>query len=662
MTERRTLPYGSWPSPIAIETVVAGSISLQQPRLRGSDVYWTEGRPKEGGRQVIVRWNEKEGVADVNPPPFNARTMAHEYGGGWYAIGDHGVVYYSNLPDGRIYRQAPGDAPQALTVDGPYRYGDLVFDSTLGRLLCVREDWTSVEPGALNGDGRVLEPPEALVAVNVDDGSTTVLEEGYDFYSTPRPVSGRLAWIAWRHPNMPWDATELWIADVDGDGLLAGKRMVVGGPDESVIQPEWAPDGSLVFVSDRSGWWNLYRWQPATERIDALLPMQAEFAGPQWIFGMSWYGVAGDGTIVAATNRGGTAELWAISADGSSHRIQVPDAIIGSLQASSDAEHARVCYVSGSSVEPRSIVLLELDTGARRVLRRSFELEADSDYISQPRAIEFPTTHGHTAHALFYPPTNPDCRAPEGERPPLVVTIHGGPTSAASGALNLETQAFTSRGFAVVDVNYRGSSGYGRQYMRLLDGQWGVYDIEDCLAAARYLADRGDVDGDRMAIRGGSAGGYTTLAALAFHDVFRAGASHFGVGDLEDLARYTHKFESHYLDRLVAPYPEGVAVYRERSPIYAVDRIRVPLLVLQGRDDQVVSIAQAEQIVAALEANEIPYAYLAFDGEGHGFRHAANIRRALEAELSFYAQVFDFQLADGIEPVQVEHLARSKGA
>ena len=664
MSERRVLSYGSWLSPITVDMAVSASTVLREPRLAGNAVYWTEGRPKEKGRQVIVRWTPDAGVIDVTPAPFNARTMIHEYGGGWYVIDPvHGTVYFTSLADGRIYRQARDGEPVALTPEGAFRYGDLSFDWSQGRLVCIREDHTGLDHHATAAEGeRIAEPRNELVSVDIGSGAVSVLATGHDFYSSPRPTFDRLAWLCWRHPNMPWDSTELWVAEIADSGVQSNARMIAGGADESIVQPQWAPDGSLVFVSDRSGWWNLYRWTPNGE-VTALAPMAGDFAGPQWVFGMSWYGIAEDGTIYATGGGAGRGGVWRISPGAAPALVELPDERVESLQVG--ALHRGgptvLCYFGGSWSEPRQVVVVELTAGgqvaSRRVLRRAFELEVDRAFLARPEPIEFPTTNGQTAHAYFYPPTNPDFEGPADEKPPLVVEIHGGPTSAATTALQMEIDAFTSRGFAVVDVDYRGSNGYGREYMRSLDGQWGVYDVDDCIAAALYLAERGDVDRDRMAIRGGSAGGYTTLAALVFHDVFAAGASHYGVGDLEALARETHKFESRYLDRLVAPYPARIDVYRERSPIRHIERLSRPLIVLQGDDDMVVPIAQAEEIVAALERQRIPHAYLHFAGEGHGFRQSANIRRALEAELSFYAQVFGFELADDFEPVKVEHLA-----
>ncbi len=648
MNERRVLPFGSWPSPITVDMAVSSSIYLAEVRLDGEDVYWTEGRPAEGGRQVIVRWNETDGTVDVTPTPFNARTIAHEYGGGWYAVSD-GTVYFSNLEDGRIYRQDRNGQPVALTEEGPFHYGDLVVDRPRSRLMCVREDM-SAQP----------EPRDALVAIDLVSGAVTVLTDGYDFYSTPRPSpNGKmLAWLSWRHPNMPWDTTELWVAEVDASGGLSGARMIAGGGEESVVQPEWAPDGSLVFASDRTGWWNLYRLPSpanAESELVSLTKMEAEFAAPQWAFGMTWFGIATDGTIVASAQSGGRDELWMIPVDGKPEKIDVPDTAINSLVVG----EGRVAYLGAGSRSPRAVVLLDLERGERRELRAAYKLAVNESWISVAEPISFPTTDGDVAHALYYPPTNPDVAGPADERPPLIVMSHGGPTSRSPEALDLGKQVFTSRGFGVVDVNYRGSSGFGREYMRKLDDKWGIYDVDDCIAAAQFLAARGDIDEERMAIRGGSAGGYTTLCALVFHDgVFGAGASYFGVGDMEGLALYTHKFESRYADRLVAPYPERADIYRERSPIHFMDRITRPLIVLQGEDDKVVPRAQADDLVASLRERQVPHSYLLFAGEGHGFRQAANIQRSLESELSFYAQVFGFELADAIDPVPVDYLTK----
>lgn len=660
MTQPRTLPYGSWPSPISIASAVAGSLSLREPRFDGRDLYWLEGRPAEAGRSVIVRRTESGAVEDVTPAGFNVRTSAHEYGGGAHVLAD-GVVYFSNFDDGRLYRQRPGEDPEPITPPERLRYADLIVDAQRGRLIGVVEDHRAITASAsaeAATGGRIAEPSNSLVAIDPVSGQFMTLAAGYDFYSSPclSRDGHQLAWLSWRHPNMPWDGCELWVAEVDETGGLRNARLLAGGPEESIAQPEWTPDGSLVFVSDVSGWWNLYRatdldgGQPAP-----LAPMAAEFAGPQWVFGLSWFGIDDDGMIVAICHRDGRDELWQIPAgDGQAPaRLDLPhtelrDVVVGAGQAA---------FVAGQPTEPAGVVLMDLATGSWRYVRRTSAEQPDAAYVSAPQAITFPTTDGAMAHALYYPPTNPAVAGPAGELPPLVVMSHGGPTSRATSALSMEKQLFTSRGFAVVDVDYGGSNGYGREYMRRLDGGWGIVDVDDCINAARFLAGRGLVDERRMAIRGGSAGGYTTLCALVFHDVFAAGASHYGVGDLEALARETHKLESHYLDRLVAPYPERIDVYRARSPIHFMERISCPVIVFQGLDDRVVPRAQAERIVAALQAGRVPHAYLPFAGEGHGFRMAANITRALEAELSFHSQVFGFTLADDFEPVSVAFLA-----
>jgi len=654
MPEPRTLPYGSWPSPITVADVVSGSVQLREPRFDGTELYWLEGRPTEGGRMVLVHLAE-DAVEDLTPAPINVRTMAHEYGGGAHVIAD-GAVYFSDVRDGRIYRLRADAAPAPVTPDDSLRYADLIVDAGRKRLIAVVEDHSGAAgTRSVDAGGRAVEPSNTLAAIDLASGAITTLAHGYDFYSSPRlSGDGRLlAWLSWRHPNMPWDGCELWVAEIDDAGLPTAPRLVAGGPEESIVQPEWAPDGSLVYVSDESGWWNLYRLRDVGGHGTPvpLAPMAAEFAGPQWVFGWSWYGIDNDGTIVAACHHDGRAELWRIDGNGPT-RIDQPHSELREIVVS----RGQVAFVASQPTEPAGIVLLDLSSGDWRYVCRASPQPVDPQYISVAQPISFPTTNGAIAHALYYPPTNPDCQGPATDLPPLVVMSHGGPTARASSALSLEKQVFTSRGFAVVDVDYGGSNGYGRDYMRRLDGQWGIVDVDDCISAARYLAGQGLVDERRMAIRGGSAGGFTTLAALAFHDVFAAGASHYGVGDLEGLARDTHKFESHYLDRLVAPYPEGVDIYRERSPIHFMDRISCPVIVLQGLDDKVVLPSQAEQIVAALEARRIPYAYLPFPGEGHGFRIAANIRRALEAELSFYSQVFGFTLAGDFAPVPVAHL------
>jgi dipeptidyl aminopeptidase/acylaminoacyl peptidase len=507
----------------------------------------------------------------------------------------------------------------------------------------VREDHT--------GEGEAV---NTLVSVDLRSGGPgTVLVSGNDFYAAPRvsPDGSRLAWLTWNHPNMPWDGTQLWVAEMDGAGSLVRAEQVAGGVDESVFQPEWSPDGVLHFVSDRTGWWNLYRWRGG--RMEPLCAMEAEFGLPQWVFGMSTYGFASSGQILCAYAQAGRTHLARLDTEtGELEEMESPYTEVYGLRVAG----GRAVFRAGSPTEPISVVLLDLQSGQLEVLRRSSDITVDAGYVAVPESIEFPTEGGLTAHAFFYPPTNRDHVAPPDERPPLLVRSHGGPTGAASSSLSWDIQYWTSRGFAVVDVNYGGSTGYGRAYRQRLNGQWGVVDVDDCANAARYLVERGLVDGNRLAIRGGSAGGYTTLCALAFRDVFKAGASYFGVSDLGALARDTHKFESRYLDRLVGPYPERRDLYRERSPIHFAQDISCPMIFFQGLEDKVVPPNQAEMMVEAVRAKGLPVAYLPFEGEQHGFRRAENIKRAFDAELYFYSRVFGFQLADQVQPVVIENL------
>ena len=644
-------PYGSWKSPITTSLIVSGAVGLGQIALDGDDVYWVEMRPSDGGRMVIVKRGKEGNITDINPSPYSARTRVHEYGGGASLVND-GTVYFSNFADQRLYRQEPGGEPVAITPEVALRYADGVFDVGHGRIICVREDHT--------GDG---EPVNAIVAVDAAGASPQrVLYDGSDFCAAPRlsPNGKRLAWLAWDHPNMPWDGTRLLVADIGPDGLTGEPRLVAGGPsassewDESVLQPEWSPEGELHFVSDRNGWWNLYRMRDGS--VDPVLEMEAEFARPSWVFGAPAYSFLDDGRIAASyVDRG----VWNIgiidTGTGTLNRLDLPFSEMG--RGELRASGTRIVFSAGAPDRPMTLMSLDLASGALTTLQQAHDLEVDPAYLSAPEAVEFETTDGRTAHAFFYPPRNPDFVAPEGERPPLLVKSHGGPTAAAQIALDLGIQYWTSRGIGVVDVNYGGSTGYGTEYRRRLNGTWGTTDVDDCVNAARFLASRGDADLDRLAIDGGSAGGYTTLAALTFHDVFKAGASYYGVSDLEALAKETHKFESRYLDSLVGPYPERRDLYVERSPINHTHLLSCPLLLLQGLEDEIVPPNQAEMMFEAVKAKGLPTAYVPFEGEQHGFRRSENIERALEAELYFYSRVFGFEPADAIEPVQIENLS-----
>ena len=643
MTEPKVAPCGSWKSPITSDLIVSETIGLGQVALDGEDVYWSEMRPAEGGRYVVVRRSPEGQTIDITPPSFNARTRVHEYGGGAFVVAD-GTVYFSNFTDQRFYRQDPGCKPRPITPDVDLRYADGVIDRRRGRMICVREDHTDAGREVVN----------TLVSLDLEDGKGgQVLISENDFYSSPRlsPDGSRLAWLAWDHPNMPWDGTELWVGEIREDGSLDRTERVAGGVDESIFQPEWSPDGTLYFVSDRIGWWNLYCWR--NRRVEPLCNMEAEFGMPQWGFGMSTYAFESANRIICAYTQQGIWHLASLdTATGELEVIETPYTAIKYLRAAP----GRAVFLAGAPTELTSVVQFDFATHKMKVLRRSSEVTIAPEYLSMPRAIEFPTQQGLTAHAFFYAPKNRDYGAPPGERPPLLVISHGGPTAATSSTLDLTIQYWTSRGIAVLDVNYGGSTGYGRAYRQRLKNKWGVVDVDDCVNGAGHLVGRGEVDSDRLAIRGGSAGGYTTLCALTFREIFKAGASYYGIGDLEALVKETHKFESRYLDRLIGPYPERSNLYRERSPINFVEHLSCPVIFFQGLEDKVVLPNQAEMMVEALCARGLPVAYVTFEGEQHGFRRAENIKRALDAELYFYAKIFGFELADPVEPVPIQNL------
>ncbi len=643
MSEPFVAPYGSWKSPISTEMVIAEAVRLSSIMIDGEDAYWLEMRPEEGGRCAVVRCSPDGPTTDVTPAPFNARTRVHEYGGGSYTVAG-GTVYFSNWGDQRLYRQELGDEPRAITCEGKLRYADCAIDERKGRMFCICEDHS--RPGE--------EAANSLVAVDLEGKwPRLVLAGGNDFYASPRlsPDGTRLAWLTWNHPNMPWDGTELWLGSLADDGSLLESRWVAGGDAESIFQPEWSPDGTLYFASDRTGWWNLCRWRDG--HVESLCAMEAEFGLPQWVFGMSTYAFVSETSIICAYAQKGSWHLARLdTVTGDLVGIDTPYTMITQVR----ADPRRALFLGGSPTEAMAVVEVELATGRHRVLRRTSEDEVEPAYISLPEPVEFPTEKGLTAHAFFYAPRSRDFVGPEQERPPLLVISHGGPTGATDSTFSLGYQYWTSRGFAVLDVNYGGSTGYGRAYRQRLNGQWGIVDVDDCANAARYLVERGDVDGQRLIIRGGSAGGYTTLCALTFRELFAAGASYYGVSDLEALAKETHKFESRYLDRLVGPYPESRAVYMERSPIHFTERLSCPVIFFQGLEDPVVPPSQAETMVQALQTKGVPVAYVSFEGEQHGFRRAENLKRAREAELFFYSQIFSFELADPVGPLAIDNL------
>jgi dipeptidyl aminopeptidase/acylaminoacyl peptidase len=632
-----TLPYGAWKSPITSDLIVAETIGLGAVLVDGDDIYWTESRPGEGGRNVLVRHGRDGGRVDVTPAPFNVRSRVHEYGGGSVTV-HRGIAYFTNFADQRLYRLAPGAAPEPLTPEAEegtrWRYADGVIDIARQRWIGVRETHEA---------GRV---DNAVVAVDlVRPGAGQALAEGCDFYAAPRPSpDGRqLAWVQWNHPNMPWVGTELWLAELAADGALGPRRLVAGGADESISQPQWSPDGVLHFISDRSGWWNLYRLG-GDGAVRPLCPRDADFCPAQWVLGQSSYAFLSAGQIVCSYGEGaGTALARLDIAAGRMMPLALPYCEFGSVKATAGkVANGRIVCGAGSAAGPGAIVVIDPDTCAVEVLRQSSAAAADPElqrYFTAARQIAFPAGDGLTAFANFYSPHNPDFTAPAGEKPPLVVKCHGGPTSSASSSLSLGIQYWTSRGIAVIDVDYGGSTGYGRAYRERLKGRWGVVDVDDCVNAARHVCAEGLADAGRAVITGGSAGGYTVLAALAQRDFFKGGASYYGISDVAALARDTHKFESRYLDWLIGPYPERADLYAERSPLTHADGLNSPVIFFQGAEDRVVPPNQTEMMVDALRRRSIPCGYLLFAGEQHGFRRAENIKRALDAELYFYSEL-----------------------
>jgi dipeptidyl aminopeptidase/acylaminoacyl peptidase len=645
--EPRTIaPYGAWASPLPIARLTEGVVFLSEPRAAGGRRWWLEGRPGEGGRQVLVRRDPDGSMTRLTPAGFNARSRVHEYGGAaTLVVGD--LVIVSDFATGRLNRVLAPEHLEPFTPDRAWRFADLEPDLGRHRIIAVREDH---EPDVVAEHGEWV---NELVAIDLASGAVTILDRGADFYAAPRlsPDGRELAWVRWNHPNMPWDGTELLLAAVADDGSLGTSRVVAGSAHEWISQPRWSPGGRLHFAAEPDSWMNLFRLG-ADGHAEPVLRMDAEFAEPEWQFGNHTYDFLADGSILAVARSAGRDRLHRIAPAGEATEIETPFTEIAALAIDGETVLLRAAGPS----EPGQITELDSTTGALTLLRLGTPFRPDPNVASAPEHIEFPTANGLTAHANLYRPHNPAFAAPDGELPPLIVTSHGGPTSGAFSGWATGFQLLTSRGYAVVDVDYGGSTGYGREYRKRLNGRWGIVDVEDCVAAARWLAERGIVDGERQAIRGGSASGFTTLAALAFSDQFDAGTTYFGIGDLRAFVKDTHKFESRYLEGLVGPWPAEQQRYLDRSPALHAERITVPVLVEQGAEDHVVPRAEAERIVDALFERRVPHAYLLFPGEDHGFRSKDAIIASFSAELSFYAQVFGFEPADPIDRLDITFL------
>lgn len=632
---KQTHPYGQWPSPITAEMLTQQSAKLSEIRACDDTLFWLESRPAEKGRNALVQLSAAGIASDVLPAPHSIRTRAHEYGGASYLVTNNYIFCVLDA-DQRIYTidrttQAltPLSPEGSLASETKYRYADFCWDEHRQRLMCVREDHSHADHAK-----KIAERSE-IIAIDLHS-NTSVLVSGADFYSNPRlsPEGDKLSYLCWNHPQMPWDGTECYCADLNAAGDIINTQLIAGSKTESVFQPQWSPSGELFFVSDRNNWWNIY--QHSCDGIQVVCALDAEFATPQWVFGMSTYGFLNAQEIFCYFSQGGQWQLGVIDiAAKTLNIIQSEFTDITGIHCHKE----RAYFFAASAMQANGLYCFNKQT--LRALRTTGQHLLTHEDISVAQAISFSTRDNEIAHGFYYAPKNKLISAPENTLPPLLVMCHGGPTGAAETSLNLKLQFWTSRGFAVLDVNYRGSTGYGRQYRDRLKNNWGITDVIDVCSGANYLIERGLVDKNKIAIRGSSAGGYTVLAALTFSDVFKAGASLYGIGDLAALASDTHKFEARYLDSLVGEFPKEKAVYDARSPIHHIEQLNCPVIFFQGLKDKVVPPAQAEAMVAALTNKGIKTAYVTFAEEGHGFRQAETIQQAASAELAFYEDVFN---------------------
>lgn len=642
---KKVKSYGSWRSPIKAKDVASKSLGLNEIELSDNYTYWLETRPDEEGRSVVVRQSSDGSKSDLIPKGYNARTRVHEYGGKPYLIVED-EVFFTNFEDQRLYKIPEGGGePVPFTPEENKRYADFSHENRRRALWAVCEDHT----------GKGQYPENCLVKLSLEDpGKPEVVARGFDFYSSPRPSpdGSKLAWITWNHPSMPWDETQLHLGKLSAAGEVENSQIIHSSEDESVVQPRWGPNGKLYFISDRTGWWNIYRWDQG--EIEPVIKAEAEFARPQWQFGASTYDFPNSDEIVFTYKQNGR---WLLArTDRGAPKmdpIELPFTQISSVK----AQGGKIWFIAGGPHHPSGIRKYQPRNNSLETFQLSTTLDVDEEFISSARIVNFKADGKvENSHGFFYPPCSGDYEGPGGEKPPLLVVSHGGPTSSTSDALKPEIQFWTTRGFAVLDVNYRGSSGFGREYRDRLKGQWGLVDVEDCVRGALYLVEEGEVAREKLLIRGGSAGGYTTLATLTFEDVFNAGASYYGVSDPAALAKDTHKFESRYLDSLIGPYPEEKELYENRSPIAHQDQLSCPVIFFQGEEDRVVPPDQAKEMYESLKRRGIPTAYLPFEAEQHGFRKEDNIRRALEAELYFYSRVLGFELGEEIDPVDIDNL------
>lgn len=682
-TSIKTAPYGSWSSPIDPKLLTSSSPSYAYPYRDGENLYWLESRPWENGRSVVVQRNVKGETTDVLPAPLSARSKVHEYGGTPYIV-IYDVLYFCLYDDQRIYRLNLKDkkaVPEPITAENKYRYADFCYDKHRNQLICVAE----------NHDNNLEDNPQnSIVAIPLDGSmSLTTLCCGDDFYAYPRldNTGTQLCWISWNHPNMPWDNTTLWLTELDTNGIPIQPILVAGNSsagdrqasniNEAIFQPQWSPDNQLYFVSDRDNWWNIYCWQPDVG-VENILPLDAEFATPLWVLGMSSYGFCTDSksksTLVCCYSQNGAWKLGLKAQNAPMTTIESNYTQFSDIYCDSN----KVWLVGAAAKISAELIELDISSGQLLSVAKGAPLPFDQQYLSMPNPVSFETMPLKAillksgvlpdnktpdvppiAHGFYYQPCNPDYQGIENTQPPLIVICHGGPTGSTSTALNLKIQYWTSRGFAVLDINYRGSTGYGRDYRQQLHSHWGITDVADVVAGARYLTDQQLVDPNKIAIRGSSAGGYTVLAALCFYDVFKAGACLYGIGDLETLAQDTHKFESRYLDKLIGPYPEKREIYQQRSPINHVNKFDCPVIFFQGLDDKVVPPEQAIMMTQALRDKNLPVAYLPFQGEGHGFRKAGTIKQSLEAELYFYSKIFGFTPEEILPEIHIDNLPGS---